>query len=90
VTLLIFGMGARLLPGFLGREHLASPRLVWATFWLGNAAALLRVGPLLVPWLLALAGGSAPPPATGLLALSGLLDTLAVAAFGWNLWRTFR
>jgi uncharacterized protein involved in response to NO len=90
VTLLIFGMGARLLPGFLGREHLASPRLVWATFWLGNAAALLRVGPLLVPWLLALAGGSAPPPATGLLTLSGLLDTLAVAAFGWNLWRTFR
>jgi uncharacterized protein involved in response to NO len=90
VTLLIFGMGARLLPGFLGREHLASPRLVWATFWLGNAAALLRVGPLLVPWLLALGGSTPTPPLPGLLALSGLLDMAAVACFGWNLWRTFR
>ncbi len=89
ITLLIFGMGARLLPGFLGREHLDHPRLVWATFWLGNAAALLRVGPLLVPWLLALAGSAGAPPATALLALSGLLDMLAVACFGWNLWRTF-
>ncbi|HEY7063766.1 MAG TPA: hypothetical protein VII06_19965 [Chloroflexota bacterium] len=90
VTLLIFGMGARLLPGFLGREHLASPRLVWTTFWLGNAAAILRVGPLLVPWVVALGGGAAKPPAAGLLALSGLLDTLAVAAFAANLWWTWR
>src|SRR6185369_14789979 len=68
VTLLIFGMGARLLPGFRGREHVAHPRLVRATFWLGNAAALLRVGPLLVPWLLALAGraaGARPPRPLG-------------------------
>jgi uncharacterized protein involved in response to NO len=90
VTLLIFGMGARLLPGFLGREHLAHPRLVWATFWLGNVAALLRVGPLLVPWLVALAGGLPAPPAPSLIALSGLLDMVAVACFGWNLWRTWR
>jgi uncharacterized protein involved in response to NO len=90
VTLLIFGMGARLLPGFSGREHVAHPRLVWATFWLGNAAALLRVGPLLVPWLLALAGGVPAPPSPHVLALSGLLDTAAVACFGWNLWRTWR
>jgi hypothetical protein len=47
------------------------------------------VGPLLVLWLLALAGSAALPPLTGLLALSGLLDTIAVACFAWNLWRTF-
>jgi uncharacterized protein involved in response to NO len=95
VTLLILGMGARLLPGFLGRR-LASARLVWATLWLGNAAALLRVAPALVPWLLAPSGAPAPAWAGltaaigGLLALSGLLAMAAVACLGWNLWRTLR
>ncbi|HLH26565.1 MAG TPA: hypothetical protein VK066_28930 [Chloroflexota bacterium] len=89
ITLLIFGMGARLLPGFQGREHLVSARLVWATFWLGNAAALLRVGPLLWPWLLVLGGAPPTPPPAPVLALSGLLDAIAVAAFGWNLWQSY-
>lgn len=96
ITLLILGMGVRLVPGFLGRRKMASGSLVWATLWLGSAAALLRVGPPIANWLVALAG--APPLPTygalgglgGLLALSGVLDVLAVAAFGWNLWRTLR
>jgi uncharacterized protein involved in response to NO len=94
VTLLILGMGVRLLPGFLGRSQVASARLVWASFWLGNAAALLRVGPVLIPWLLALAGGAAEPSLAPwlarALALSGVLGMAAVACLGWNLWRTFR
>jgi uncharacterized protein involved in response to NO len=95
VTLLILGMGIHLLPGFMGRR-IASVRLAWASFWLGNAAALLRVVPTLVPWLLALGGVTAPLPPlardvlNGLLALSGLLGMEAVACFGWNLWRTLR
>src|SRR5579884_594340 len=93
VTLLIFGMGPRLLPGFQGREHLVSARLVWATFWLGNAAALLRVSVPLLVWLLALdAPGAALPAglANGLLSLSGLLDLAAVVCFAANLWQTLR
>jgi len=92
IALLILGMGARLLPGFLGRR-LASARLVWVTLWLGNAAAVLRAVPALVPWLLAMSGGPASP-LRGVLAasgaLAGLVDLVAVAALGWNLWRTWR
>jgi uncharacterized protein involved in response to NO len=96
ITLLIYGMGVYLLPGFLGR-HLASARLAWATFWLGNAAALLRVGPLLLPWLADASGGAVAAALDPLLAvqrplltLSGVLGTAAIACFGWNLWRTLR
>ena len=35
-------------PGFSGRK-LHSVRLVWATVWLGNGAAVLRVLPLFLP-----------------------------------------
>jgi len=85
VTLLILGMGQRMLPGFVGRQ-VASAGLVWATVILGNASAILRVGPLLaeatVGWPLG--------PAAGALAVAGVLGLGAVGCFGVNLWRTFR
>jgi len=78
VTLLIFGVGAHLLPGFANRP-LRSRGLVWATLVLGNAAALLRVAPVLVSaWLPAWLVDSS-------LALAGLAGLIAVAAFGVNL-----
>ena len=80
VTLLILGMAVRLVPGFAGRP-LRSARLVWATVWLGNGAALLRVVPLF------LASSSLT---LGLLGLAGALGMVAVACLGWNLWRTVR
>src|SRR6266568_1986451 len=43
ITLLICGIAPRMLPGFSGGS-IASPILVNATLWLGNTAALLRVG----------------------------------------------
>jgi uncharacterized protein involved in response to NO len=90
ITLLIFGVGAYLLPGFQGRR-LASARLVWATLWLGNAAALLRVGPPLALWGLELAGSAAGARwLLGMAALGGVLDLAALVAFAANLWRTWR
>jgi uncharacterized protein involved in response to NO len=91
VTLLIFGMGVHLLPGFLSRR-IASARLVWATLWLGGLAALLRVVPPLAAWLLALLGDAALPTAlsASLQGTAGLLDLGAVICFGVNLWRTWR
>jgi hypothetical protein len=80
VTLLIFGMAVRLLPGFAGRP-LYSARLVWATLWLGNTAAVLRVAPLFLP---------PSPTSVGLLALSGLLALAAIGCLTWNLLRTLR
>ena len=85
VTLLILGMGQRMLPGFAGRQ-LASVRLVWATVVLGNATAILRVGPLIV----GAAAGWPSGPVEWTLALSGVLGLGAVGCFGVNLWRTFR
>ena len=78
VTLLILGMAPRLVPGFVGRP-LYSARLVWATVWLGNGAALLRVSPLFFP---------SSPVTLGLFGLAGALGVAAIACLGWNLWRT--
>ena len=46
IALLICGIAPRLITGFSG-GHIVSPRLVTATLWLGNAAALLRIGAIL-------------------------------------------
>lgn len=52
LSLLICGIAPRMLPGFSGGKIL-SAKLVSATLWLGNLAALLRVGSiLLAPWLI--------------------------------------
>jgi uncharacterized protein involved in response to NO len=47
IALLICGIAPRMLPGFSG-GRIRSPHLVTATLWLGNSAALLRVGSLLI------------------------------------------
>lgn len=47
ITLLICGIAPRMITGFSG-GHIVSPRLVAATLWLGNLAALLRVGSILL------------------------------------------
>jgi uncharacterized protein involved in response to NO len=79
ITLLIFGMAARMLPGFSGKNRVASTRLVLATFWLGNLAALARVLPLLAPGF---PGGDAA------LGSSGAIGWLAVVCLAVNLGRT--
>ncbi|HEX7593121.1 MAG TPA: NnrS family protein, partial [Anaerolineae bacterium] len=81
ITLLIFGMAARMLPGFSGKARVASTRLVVATFWLGNLAALCRVAPLLAPGVIG---------ADIALGSSGAIGWLAVACLAVNLWRTLR
>jgi uncharacterized protein involved in response to NO len=78
ITLLIFGEGANLLPGF-SRQHLRSEWLVWVTLVLGNCAVLLRVGPLIVPVALE---GWVPG---WLLGAAGVVDLLAVGAFAVNM-----
>ncbi len=91
VALLIFGVGQRMLPGFAG-SRLLSPHLVTATLWLGSAAALLRVVPVLVgPWV-------GDPGLPGWIALllrgafgfSGPLALMAVLCFTINLWNILR
>jgi len=80
ITLLIFGMAVRMLPGFSGKSRVASTKLVLATFVLGNLAAFCRVATLFVPGSIAagIAYGS-----------SGAIGWVAVACLSLNLWLTF-
>jgi len=84
LTLLLLGVGSILLPGFGGTRPVNS-WLIWLAVGAGNAAAILRVGPLawvtLSPW-----AGAAWwfLPA---VALSGVVGVLAVGTFAAYLWQ---
>jgi hypothetical protein len=80
IALLIAGISARMLPGFSGGA-IASPRLVAAALWLGNLAALLRVGSIVVG---SLAGTSGFTEA--LFGLSGPLGLAFAICLAVNLW----
>lgn len=80
LTLLIFGMAARMTPGFSGKRALADPDLVTWLFVLGNAAALLRVVPTFFPQ---------SEFALLLWGLSGFIGWCAVLVLALVLWRTF-
>lgn len=78
LTMLILGVGAKLLPGF-ARRPLRREALVWFTLVTGNAATLLRALPLLLP------GSLSGATRGGLLSLAGLLGVAALGALAWNL-----
>lgn len=85
IALLICGVAPRMVPGFSG-GRIASPRLVSATLWLGNGAALLRVGSLLAAPALAALGGfgtTLDQVAFGLSGPTGLALAICLAV---NLW----
>lgn len=78
ITLLIFGVGSEMLPGFT-QASLHIPRLRWATLIIGNLAALWRVAPLLLPALTGSDGQAA------IMSVAGLFDALAIILFLANL-----
>lgn len=88
ITLLIFGVSVRMLPGFLKKKGVASPSLVEATFWLGSTAALCRVLPLVLPSALFEAIPLSSMLAQTAFAFSGILGLGAVACLATNLWQT--
>ncbi len=90
VTLLIFGVAVRMLPGFLRKRAVASPGLVEPTIWLGNAAAAFRVLPLLLPSALLASVPGAAILARAVFGLSGMIGLAAVACLAVNLWLTAR
>ncbi len=88
ITLLIFGVAARMLPGFLKQKAVAFPALVEVTFWFGNAAAVCRVLPPLLPSLLFDRVPASAWVAGTAFALSGPLGLCAVICLAVNLGRT--
>lgn len=88
ITHLVFGASVRMLPGFIRRKRVASVALVDATFWLGSAAAVCRVVPLLSPsWLSDLLPVGDALIQT-LFAISGVFGWGAVVCLAVNLWQT--
>lgn len=88
ITLLIFGMAVRMVPGFLKQRRIAAPALVTATFWLGNVATIGRLllyflPTVLLRWIPGLLWFTRV-----MFALSGLLAMAAVSCLALNLWRT--
>ena len=81
VTMMIYGVGARALPAFLGRR-LWSDRLQLATIALTDLAVALRVG--------LQAGGATEPIANAIVGLSGLIAYAALVTFALNVLRTLR
>ncbi len=90
ITLLIFGVSVRMLPGFLHRKAVASPALVEATLWLGNAATVFRVLPFVLPATLRESIPALGTLVQGAFGLSGLIALGAVMCLAVNLWRTAR
>jgi uncharacterized protein involved in response to NO len=83
VTILIVGVGQLLLPGF-ARQPLRARRLLWATLLLGNAAAALRIVPVMA--------GTRFQHGDTMLALSGLAGLATLCVFAVNIgafrWRS--
>lgn len=83
IALLICGIAPRMLPSFSGGK-IVSPKLVSATLWLGNAAAVLRVGSILFAPIFAGTQGFAID--TILFSLSGPLGLALAICLAINLW----
>jgi uncharacterized protein involved in response to NO len=87
IALLICGVAPRMLPSFSGGA-IVSPKLVSATLWLGNIAAVLRVGsivlaPLFAVWHLNTVG-------LFLFGLSGPFGLALAICLAINLWPALR
>ena len=87
IALLICGIAPRMLPSFSGGKIL-SPKLVSATLWLGNVAAVLRVGSILFAPFFAGTQGFAID--TFLFSLSGPCGLALAICLTINLWPTLR
>ncbi|MCH8927379.1 MAG: hypothetical protein IIB39_01530 [Candidatus Marinimicrobia bacterium] len=87
-SMLVFGVGSKMLPGFIGRREIYSGKLVVAAFWLLLLSAIFRVTPVLLPYAVVEIIPYGEQLMGAMFALSGILGMIAIAAFGWNLRKT--
>ncbi len=85
IALLLCGVAPRMIPGFSGHK-IAGPGWVTATFWLGNCAALLRVGSLLLLPVLLSFGSAGFNVYAALFGLSGPVGLALAICLAVNLW----
>ncbi len=85
IKLLICGISPRMIPGFSGGK-IMSPALVSTTLWLGNIAALLRVGSLLMVAILGAIDIAGSSLYSILFGLSGPFGLALAICLTINLW----
>ena len=85
IALLLGGVATRMIPGFSGGS-IATPRLVTALLWLGNSAALLRVGSLVIAPALAAAGSGGAMLDSALFGRSGPIGLAYAICRAITLW----
>lgn len=89
ISLLICGIAPRVLSNFSG-GRIQSPRLVWATLWLGNLAALFRAGSILGSPIFDQLGVGGAFLQNSLFGLSGPLGLALAICLAVNLWPTLQ
>ncbi len=87
-TNLIFGMSVRMIPGFIGKKRIASNKLVDATFYLVNSAAICRILPLVLPESFFWASPLGVEIAKAAFAFSGVFGMAALICLWMNLRKT--
>jgi hypothetical protein len=80
---MVFSVGPRMLPAFLGRKKLFSETLMFAALVLSNTGCLLRVSSEIVAY------GHSGSVAWMLLPVSATLELTAVVVFAFNMIKTF-
>lgn len=81
-SMLIFGMGPRMIPAFLHHRKTAWPGAVMITFWLGNLALILRVVPILFT------GKSFSVISGAAYGASGIVGLAAITGFAVSIWKS--
>lgn len=87
---LVFGVGSKMIPGFIGNKRIYSGKLVAIVYWIILTAVVFRTLPLLLPYdyIEFIPFGEAAM--IHMFSLSGIFGMLAIAMFGWNLHKTHK
>ena len=84
-TTLVLGVGAKLIPGFIGSKGIYSGKLVAVVYWFILTAVIFRTVPLLLPYDYIEIIPHGESIMIHMFSLSGIIGMLAIALFGWNL-----
>ena len=87
-TTLVFGVGSKMIPGFIGSKGIYSGRLVAVVYWFILTAVIFRTVPLLLPYDFVEIIPYGESIMIHMFSLSGIIGMLAIAVFGWNLRQT--
>ena len=87
-TTLVFGVGSKMIPGFIGSKGIYSGKLAAFVYWFILTAVVFRTVPLLLPYEFVEIIPHGESIMIHMFSLSGIIGMFAIALFGWNLRQT--